>query len=52
MLIIMECTFDLAVLDHFLVVDCLLQAYQVFLIVHQQVSGNNLASKISFSSLK
>ena len=40
----MECVFDLVVLDLFLVVDRLLQAYQLFLIVHQQVSGHNLAS--------
>ena len=48
----MEYALDLVVLDPFLEVDRLLQAYQVFLIVHQQVSGHNLASKISFSSLK
>ena len=39
------------VLDLFLVVDRLLQAYQLFLIAHQQVSGRNLASKISPSVL-
>ena len=37
------------VLDLFLVVDRLLQAYQLFLIAHQQVSGRNLAPKISLS---
>ena len=40
---------DLAVLDLFLVVDRLLQAYQLFLIAHQQVSGRDLVSKISLS---
>ena len=47
----MECVLDLVVLDLFLVVDCLLQAYQLFLIAHQQVSGRNLASNISLSVL-
>ena len=47
---IMECVLDLVVLDLFLVVDCLLP-YQLFLIAHQQVSGRNLASKISPSVL-
>ena len=42
----MECVLDLVVLDLFLVVDRLLQAYQLFLIAHQQVSGRNLASEI------
>ena len=42
----MECVLDLVVLDLFLVVDRLLQAYQFFLIAHQQVSGRNLASEI------
>ena len=49
MLILMECLLDLVVLDLFLVVDRLLQAYQLFLIAHQQVSGRNLAPKISLS---
>ena len=49
MLILMACVMDLAVLDHFLVVDRLLQAYQLFLIAHQQVSGRDLVSKISLS---
>ena len=40
---------DLAVLDLFLVVDRLLQAYQLFLIAHQQVFGRNLVSKVSLS---
>ena len=47
----MECVLDLLVLDLFLVVDRLLQAYQIFLIAHQQVSGRNLASKIFLSIL-
>ena len=47
----MECVLDLVVLDLFLVVDCFLQAYQLFLIAHQEVSGLNLASKISLSVL-
>ena len=51
MLVLMECVFDLVVLDLFLVVDRLLQAYQLFLIAYQQVSGRNLASKISSSVL-
>ena len=51
MLILIECVFDLVILDLFLVVDCLLQAYQLFLIAHQQVSGRHHALKISFSAL-
>ena len=47
----MECVLGLVVLDLFLVVDRLLQACQLFLIAHQQVSGRHLASKISFSVL-
>ena len=47
----MECLLDLVVLDLFLVVDRLLQAYQLFLIAHQQVSDRKLASKISLSVL-
>ena len=47
----MECVLDLIVLDHFLVVDRLLQTYQLFLIVHQQVSVRDLASKITLSVL-
>ena len=47
----MEFVLDLVVLDHFLVVDRLLQAYQLFLIVHQQVSVRDLASKITLSVL-
>ena len=47
----MKCVLDLVVLDLFLVVDHLLQAHQLFLIAHQQVSGCHLASKISFSVL-
>ena len=43
----MECVLDLIVLDLFLVVDRLLQVYQLFLIAPQQVSGRNLALKIS-----
>ena len=49
MLILMKCLLDLVFHDIFPVVGCLLQAYQLFLIVHQQVSGFNLASKISIS---
>ena len=48
MLVLMEFVLDLAVLDLFLVVDCLLQAYQLLLIAHQQVFGHNLASKSLF----
>ena len=44
----MECVLDLVVFYLFLVEDCLLQSYHIFLIDHQQVSGFNLASKISF----
>ena len=51
MLILMERVLDLVVLDLFLVVDHLLQAYELFLIAHQQVTGRNLASKISLSVL-
>ena len=51
MLILMECILDLVVLDLILVVDRLLQAYQLFPITHQQVSGRNLTSKISLSVL-
>ena len=47
----MECVLDLIVLDHFLVVDRLLQTYQLFLIVHQQVSVRDLVSKITLSVL-
>ena len=47
----MKCVLDLVVLDLFLVVDRLLQTYQLFLIAHQQVSGRNLVSKISLSVL-
>ena len=47
----MECVLDLVVLDPFFVAYCPLQAYQLFLIVHQQVSGHNLTSKISLSVL-
>ena len=50
-LILMECVLDLIVLDLFLVVDRLLEAYKPFLIAHQQISGRNLASKISLSVL-
>ena len=48
----MECVLDLVVPYLFLVADRLLQAYQLILIAHQQVSGYKLASKISFSSLE
>ena len=51
MLLLMECVSDLVVFDLFLMVDRLLQAYQPFLIAHQQVSDRNLASKISLSVL-
>ena len=47
MLILMECVLDLVVLDLFLLVGCLLQDYQLFLITHQQVSGCNLVLKVS-----
>ena len=47
----MECVLDLVVFDLFLVVDRLLQVYQLFLIAHQQVSGRKLASKIPLSVL-
>ena len=49
MLILMECVLSLVFLDIFLVVDHLLQAYELFLIAHQEVSGRNLASNISHS---
>ena len=45
----MECVLDLVVLDLFLIVDLLLQAYQLSPIPHKQVSGCNIASKISLS---
>ena len=48
---LMDCVFNLVVLDLFLVLDRLLQAYQLFLIAHQQVSGHDRASKISLSVL-
>ena len=48
----MECVLDLVALDLLLVVNHLLQGYQLFLIAHQQVSGSYLGSKISFSSLE
>ena len=51
MLILIECVLDLVVLDLFLVIDRLLQAYQLFLITHQQVSDRNLTSKIFLSVL-
>ena len=47
----MKCLLDLVFQDLFFVVGCLLQAYQLFLIAHQQVSGFNLASKVSLSIL-
>ena len=47
----MECVLDLVVFDLFLVVDRLLQVYQLFLTAHQQVSGRKLASKIPLSVL-
>ena len=43
MLILLECVLDLVVLDLFLVVYRLLQAYQLSLIAHQQVFGRNPA---------
>ena len=49
MLILIECILDIVVLDLFLVADFFLQAYQLFTIAHQQVSGRNLASNISLS---
>ena len=48
----MECVLDFVILDLFLVVDHLLQAYQLFLISYQKVSGCNLASRFSFSFLE
>ena len=48
MLILMECVWDCVVLELFLIIDLLLEAYQVFLIAHQQASGHNLASKSLF----
>ena len=38
---------DLAVPNLFLAVGRILQAYQLFLIAHQQVSGRNLFSQIT-----
>ena len=49
MLILMERVLDLVVLDLFLIIDRLLQPYQLFLIAHQQVSNRNLALKIFLS---
>ena len=51
MLILMQCVLDLVVLDHFLVVVRRLQAYQSFLIAHQQLSGRKFTSKLSHSVL-
>ena len=51
MLIIMERVLDLVDLDLFLVIDRLLQVYQLFLIAHQQDSDRNLTSKIFLSVL-
>ena len=51
MLILMECVLDLCFFYLFLVIDRLLQAYQIFLIAYQQVSDRNLASKIFLSVL-
>ena len=48
MLILIECVLDL-VIDLFLVVGRLLQAYQLFVIAHQRVSDRNLVSKIFLS---
>ena len=45
-LISMECVLDLVVLDLFLLIDCFLQAYQLFLIAYEQVSDRYLATKI------
>ena len=47
----MERVLDLVDLDLFLVIDRLLQVYQLFLIAHQQDSDRNLASKIFLSVL-
>ena len=47
----MECALDLVLLDLFLVINCLLQAYQLFLIAHQRVFDRNLPSKIFLSVL-
>ena len=47
----MECVLDLVVFYLFLVVDRLLQVYQLFLFAHQQVCGRKLASKIPLSVL-
>ena len=41
MLILMERIWDIDVF--YLQVSCCLQAYQIFLIAHQEVSGRNLA---------
>ena len=49
MLILMERVLDLVVLDLFLIIDRLLQPYQLSLIAHQQVSNRNLALKIFLS---
>ena len=59
MLILMKCVLDLVVLDLFLVVDWLIQVYQLFLIACQQVSDRgsiytfwhkNLCMKTLYSS--
>ena len=51
MSILMEYILDLVVLNLFLVEGCLLQAFPLFLVAHQQVSGRNRASEISLSVL-
>ena len=51
MLILLERVLDLFVLDLFLIIDRLLQTYQLFQIAHQQVSDHSLASKIFLSVL-
>ena len=58
MLMLMEWFVDLVVLNLFLVVlvvsvvGRLLQAYQLFRIAHQQVSGGSFTLKISVNSLE
>ena len=50
-LVLLECILGLVALDLFLVIQHLLQAYQLFLVAYQQVSDCNLASEIFLSVL-
>ena len=48
----MGCALGLVDLDIFLVVDCLLPAYQMLIIAHKKVSSHNLISNIFLSVLR